>query len=72
MELLETEDVSNENDDATDPEDEPVCCPDGNELLQTIKTMQKFYLFSKDGAIIQSYPDHVPPITDLHIAEKSR
>ena len=71
-ELLETEDVSNDNDDATDPEDEPMYCPDRNELLQTIETMQKFYLFSKDGAIVQSYANHVPPITDQHIAEKSR
>ena len=32
-ELLETENVSNDNDDATDPEDEPVYCPNRNELL---------------------------------------
>ena len=31
--LLETEDVSNDNDDAIKTEDEPVYCPDRNELL---------------------------------------
>ena len=31
--LLETEDVSNDNDDAIKTEDEPVYCPDRKELL---------------------------------------
>ena len=35
-----------------------------NEPLQIIKTMQKFSLFSKDGAIVQSYANHVARITD--------
>ena len=49
-ELLETKDVINDNDDAIDAEDEPAYCPDKNELLQIIKAMQKFSLFSKDFA----------------------
>ena len=49
-ELLETKDVINDNDDAIDTEDEPTYCPDKNELLQIIKAMQKFSLFSKDFA----------------------
>ena len=49
-ELLETKDVINDNDDAIDTEDEPAYCPDKNELLQIIKAMQKFSLFSKDFA----------------------
>ena len=43
-----------------------------NELLQIIQTMQKFALFSKDGAIVQSYANHVARIIDQHFAEKSR
>ena len=57
-ELLEMEDVSNVNDDAIETEDEPVYCLDRNELLQVIETMQKFSLFSEDGAIVQSYENH--------------
>ena len=49
--LLETEDESNDNDDAIETGDEPVYCPNSNELLEIIETMQKFPLFSKDGAI---------------------
>ena len=71
-ELLETEDVSNDNDNAIKTEDEPVYCPDRNELLQIIETMQKFSLFSKDGTIVQSYANHVAGIIDQHFAEKSR
>ena len=43
-----------------------------NELLQIIKTMQKFSLFSKDDAIVQSYANHAARIIDQHFAEKSR
>ena len=41
-------------------------------LLQIIETMQKFSLFSKDGAIVQSYANYVACIIDQHFAEKSR
>ena len=34
--------------------------------------MQKFLLFSKDGAIVQSYPNHVNHVIDQHFAEKSK
>ena len=43
-----------------------------NELLRIIKTMQIFSLFSKDGAIVQSYANYVARIIDQHSAEKSR
>ena len=43
-----------------------------NKLLQIIETMQKFSLFSKDGAIVQSYANHVARIIDQHFTEKSR
>ena len=42
------------------------------ELLQIIKSMQKFSLFSKYGTIVQSYANHVAPIVDQHFAEKNR
>ena len=59
VKLLETKDVRNEKDDAIETEDKPVFCSNRNELLQAIETMQKFSLFSKDGAIVQSYENHV-------------
>ena len=61
-----------DNDDAIETEDEPVLCPHRNELLQIIETMQKFSLFSKDGAIFQSYANDVARIIDQNFAEKSR
>ena len=52
-ELLETKDVDIDNDDAIETEEEPVYYyPDRNELLQVIKTMLKFSLFSKDCKIV--------------------
>ena len=71
-ELFGTEDVSNDNDDAIETKDEPVYCPDRKELFQIIKAMQKFYLFAKDSAIVQSYANHIARIIDQHFAEKSR
>ena len=61
-----------DNNDTIETEDEPVYCLDSNEFLQIIKTMQKFSLSSKDGAIAQSYANHVARIIDQHFAEKSR
>ena len=58
-ELLETEDASTDNNDTIVTDDQPMQCPDRNELLQIIETMQKFSFFSKDGAIFQSYPHNV-------------
>ena len=72
VELLEAEDVSNDNDDTIETEDDPVYYPDSNELLQIIKTMQKFSLFSKDSAVVQSYVNHVAGIIDKNSTEKSR
>ena len=43
-----------------------------NELSQIIETMQKLLLFSKDGAIVQSYPNHIAHVIDQHFAEKSK
>ena len=46
-EPLETESVSNDNDDGIETEDEPVYCPDRKELLQIIETMQNSPCFQK-------------------------
>ena len=59
VKLLETEDVRNDNDDAIETEDKLVYCPDRDELLRVIETMQNFSLFSEDGAIVQSYENRV-------------
>ena len=58
--------------DAIKTEDEHACCRDRNELFQIIKTMEKFSLFSKNGAIAQSYVNHAARIIDQTFAEKSR
>ena len=34
--------------------------------------MQKLSLFSNDGAMVQSYVNHIAHIIDQHFAEKSR
>ena len=39
--------VSNDKDDAVKTEDEPVYCPNRNEFLQIMETMQKFSFFQK-------------------------
>ena len=55
-ELLETEGVSDDDDYYSgDVVDEPVNCPDKNELLQVINTLQKFSLFLDKEDTIQSY-----------------
>ena len=54
-ELLETESVS--DDDyyySSEVADEPVKCPNKNELLQVIKTLQRFSLILDKGDTIQS------------------
>ena len=71
-ELLETEDVSNDNNDAIKTENEPLYCTDRNKLLPFIRTTQKFSLFSRHRAIVQSYLNHAACIIDQHFADKSR
>ena len=52
--LLETEDVSEDDDDYYSGEvaDKPVNCLDKNELLQVIETLQRFFLFLDKGDTI--------------------
>ena len=61
-ELLGTEDISNENDDAIKTEEKPVYFHNRNKLLQIVESMQKFSLFSKDDAVVRSYANHVATI----------
>ena len=51
VQLLETEGVSDDDHDDYSGEvaDEPVNCPDKNELLQVIETWQRFSLFLDKG-----------------------
>ena len=71
-ELFGMEDVSNSNDDTMETEDEPVYWPDKNKLLQIIETIQKFSLFSIDGAIVQSFTNNVAVITGQDFVEKNK
>ena len=61
-ELLGTEDVSNDNDDAIETEEKPVYFHNRNKLLQIVEPMQKFSLVSKDDVVVRSYANHVATI----------
>ena len=61
-ELLGTEVVSNDNDDAIETEEKPVYFHNRNKLLQIVEPMQKFSLFSKDDVVVRSYANHVATI----------
>ena len=76
-ELLETEGVSDDDDDDDDDDssevaDEPVKCPDKNELLQVIETLQRFALFLDKGDTIQSYAGRFESQVDQYFAKKKR
>ena len=61
-ELLEMEGVSDDDDYyyySHEVADEQVKCPDKNELLQVIKTLQRFSLFLDKGDTIQSYASRI-------------
>ena len=67
-ELLETKDVSDDDVDyyAGKVADEPVKCPDKNELLQVIETVLRFSLFLDKGDTIQSYASRIESQVDQH------
>ena len=72
-ELLETEDVSDDDDDySREVADEPVKCPDKIELLQVIETLQRFSLFLDKGDTIQSYASRIENQFDQHFAKKKK
>ena len=75
-ELLETKGVSDDDDDDDDysgeAANEPVKCPDTNELLQVIKTLQRFSLFLDKRDTIQSYASRIESQVDQHFAKKKK
>ena len=73
-ELLEMEGVSDDDDDyyySHEVADEQVKCPDEIELLQVIKTWQRFSLFLDKGDTIQSYASRIEIPVD-HFAKKKK
>ena len=75
MDLLDTEDGSNDDDDDGDNgscEDEPVACPKFSDLLEMVEMMKQFSLFSKNGEIVQSYANQVGRIIDEHFSEAKK
>ena len=71
-ELLETEGVSDDDDYSNEVADEPVKCPDKNELLQVIETLQRFSLFLEKGDAIQSYASRIESQDNQHFAKKKK
>ena len=56
----------------SDNDDEPVKCPDKNELLQVIKTSQRFFLVLDKRYTIQSYASHIESQVHQHFAKKKQ
>ena len=72
-ELLETEGISDDDDDYSgEVADEPVKCPDKNNLLQVIETLQRFSLFLDKGDTIRSYTSRIESQVDQHFAKKKK
>ena len=60
VELLETEGVSDDDDYySREVDDDPVKCPDKNELLQVIEALQRFSLFLGKEDTMQSYASRI-------------
>ena len=79
-ELLEKEGVSDDDGDDDDDDDdysgevtdEPVKCPDKNELLQVIEILERFSLFLDKGDTIQSYASCIESQVDQYFAKKKK
>ena len=71
-ELLETEGASDDDDYSGEVAGEPVKCPEKNELLQVIETLQRFSLFLDKGDTIQSYSSRIESQVDQHFAKKKK
>ena len=66
--LLQTKGVSDDDYDySSEVADEPVKCPDKNELMQVVK---KFSLFIDKGETIGSYASWIESQVDQHFARK--
>ena len=72
-ELMEKVGVSDDDDNYSgEVADEPVKCPDKNELLQVIETLQRFSLFLNKNDTIQSYASRIESQVDQHFAKKRK
>ena len=75
-ELLEMEGVSDDDDYyyyySHEVADEQVKCPDKNELLQVIKTLQRFSLFLDKGDTIPSYASRIEIQVNQHFAKNKK
>ena len=72
-ELLEAECVSDDDDDYSgEVADEPVKFPDKNELLEVIKTLQRFFWFLGKGDTIQSYASRIESEVNQQFAKKKK
>ena len=72
-ELLETEGISDDDDDySSEVADEPVECPDKNELFQVIETLRRVSVFLGKGDTIQSYASCIKSQVDQHFAKKKQ
>ena len=70
--LLETQGVSDDDDYSGEVADEPVKCPDKNEVFQVIETLQRLSLFLDKGDTIQSYASRIESQVDQHFAKKKK
>ena len=69
----DAEGVSDDNDDYSGKfAGEPVKCPDKNEMLQIIKTLQIFSLFLHKRDRIQSYASRIESQVDQHFTKKNK
>ena len=72
-ELLETEGVSDDNDDySSEVAYEPVRYPNKNELLQVIETLQSLSLFLDKENTIRSYASGIESQVDQYFAKKKK
>ena len=72
-ELLETEGVSDDHHHYShEVADEPVKCPDKNELLQIIETLERFSLFLDKGCTIQFCASRFESEVNQHFAKKNK
>ena len=67
------EGISDDDDDySSEVADEPVQCPDKNELLQVIETLRRVSVFLGNGDTIQSYAGCIKSQVDQHFAKKKK
>ena len=71
---VEVDDVSDDEsvNDGGDVEDEPVECPERNELLHAIEILQRLSLFANEGDTIQSYANKIERNIDRHFTQKKK